>query len=996
MKADFSRNTFHPWRHYRRVLGQQGRVVIDADANEQTSINLATTEQTTFDVIGPAGVPETSLSSGYDGGFQIGIASGGGDLTISHGRIYVDGLLVENNLDTTLTTQPFLPLSPGNFGPAGVSGKGSVYGVYLDAWERVITAVDDPEILEIALGGPDTSLRSQIAWQVKLGAIDTSEFGENPSCAEILPPWGEIANQGKLAAQGGAPSTDPLPCVLPPQTGYQSLENQLYRVEIHTAGGYGTATFKWSRENGSVIAGIVSQLNGSFSSPTFKVTTVGRDSTLGFAPGDWVELIDDDSEFQTGHGELIQCGTVDGNAMTISLQTAPTLTIDPTKHPKLRRWDQQQGANANGVLISDGSWIALENGVQVQFSNGQFEIGDYWLIPARTATSADTTGTIEWRIDSTTNAPAFEYPKGIKHYYAKLAIVAFNGETFTPPPGASGVTDCRIFFPPLTDLQPQASPCTLVLEAGSDWVGLINSLFANQPSLDAEICFATGTFATTQPVVIATTGNVKVSGAGLGTRLIGTGIEAVLQFQGCATAIVRDLYASADSVDAPPDGTTKASRVIHGALDFVSCGEVLVENVSLSCGAALLPGAACLVVRSDPTLNPTTGTGVARVRGSTFAVGEMQYGVLLVHQQRAYVEDNAIGALQTSGLKWSAKIGNALFQRQIVKQLVGSPSLLMAKAASSSSSSSTSTSTTRTRASLKSRAVATPKSAVATPKSAAATPKSAVTTPEVEKFNAGVAVGGNAIKFVSPPQIGQVFQTYVDLNGPKEFANQNDLYTYVSNAAHLLVTDPAARSQFPSLGQYINGLERNDPVVGARAIAVGGRAITELRITDNSIANMLAGIIVGVSHRERRPPALPADSMQHIRISGNVINLVQPAVTVGSMPRFGIFAGNLGNLMIEGNEVSVASLRRLPTDGIRVYGYLGKKMIVRHNHTAGFTRDIFVRALLPTGPKPGTTYWFTTPPAIGTPNTNLWLVADNLVEGNNIDAQACMVVDNWP
>ena len=855
MKADFSRNTFHTWRHYRRVLGQQGRVVIDADANEQTSIDLATAEQTTYDVIGPAGVPETSLSSGYDGGFQIGIASGGNDLTISHGRIYADGLLVENNLDTTLTTQPFLPLSPGNFGPAGVSGKGGVYGVYLDAWERLITPVDDPEILEIALGGPDTSLRSQIAWQVRLGAIDTKGFGENPSCAQIPPPWGEIANQGKLAAQGGAPSTDPLPCVLPPQTGYQSLENQLYRVEIHTGGGYGTATFKWSRENGSVIAGIVSQVNGSYSSPTFKVTTVGRDSTLGFAPGDWVELIDDDSEFQSGAGELIQCGAVDGNAMTISLQSAPTLTIDPTKHPKIRRWDQSgSAATASGIVVADGSWIALENGVAVQFSNGQFEVGDYWLIPARTATSADTTGTIEWRTDPSTGAPAFEYPKGIKHYYAKLAIVAFDGEAFSSPPGASGVTDCRIFFPPLTGLAPQASPCTLVLEAGSDWVGLINSLFANQPSLDAEICFATGTFATTQPVPIATTGNVKVSGAGWGTRLVGTGIEAVLQFQGCATAVVRDLLASADSVDAPPDGTTKASRVIHGALDFVGCGEVLVENVSLSCGAALLPGAACLVVRSDPSVNPTTGTGVARIRGSTFAVGEMQYGILLVHQQRAYVEDNAISALQSSGIKWNIKIGNALFQRQIVKQLVGSPSLPVAKVSTSSSSSSS----TRSRASLKSRAVATQQSAVVQ--------KNANAAPEVEKLNASVTVGSNAIKFVSPPQIGQVFQTYVDLNGPKEFANQNDLHTYVSNAAQLLVTDPTARRQFPSLGQYLNGLERSDPVVGARAIAVGGRAITELRISDNSIANMLSGIIVGVSHREKRPPALPADSMQHIRI----------------------------------------------------------------------------------------------------------------------------------
>ncbi len=77
------------------------------------------TEQTTFDVIGPTGVPETSLSPGYNGGFQIEIASDEGDLTITHGRMYVEGLLVENDADTTLTTQPFLPLSkPRSVRPA--------------------------------------------------------------------------------------------------------------------------------------------------------------------------------------------------------------------------------------------------------------------------------------------------------------------------------------------------------------------------------------------------------------------------------------------------------------------------------------------------------------------------------------------------------------------------------------------------------------------------------------------------------------------------------------------------------------------------------------------------------------------------------------------------------------------------------------------------------------------------------------------------------------
>ena len=40
-----------------------------------------------------------------------------------------------------------------------------------------------------------------------------------------------------------------------PLGGYSGLENQLYRVEIHLAAmEAGAVTFKWSRENGSVVA----------------------------------------------------------------------------------------------------------------------------------------------------------------------------------------------------------------------------------------------------------------------------------------------------------------------------------------------------------------------------------------------------------------------------------------------------------------------------------------------------------------------------------------------------------------------------------------------------------------------------------------------------------------------------------------------------------------------------------------------------------------------
>ena len=38
MRGDFTRDTFDPTRHYSGVLLQQGRVQLDADANEQSAI----------------------------------------------------------------------------------------------------------------------------------------------------------------------------------------------------------------------------------------------------------------------------------------------------------------------------------------------------------------------------------------------------------------------------------------------------------------------------------------------------------------------------------------------------------------------------------------------------------------------------------------------------------------------------------------------------------------------------------------------------------------------------------------------------------------------------------------------------------------------------------------------------------------------------------------------------------------------------------------------
>ena len=55
MKADLTRNTFHPFRHFTQVLIQQGRVQLDADWNEEAAILLRYLRSIAADIIGSHG-----------------------------------------------------------------------------------------------------------------------------------------------------------------------------------------------------------------------------------------------------------------------------------------------------------------------------------------------------------------------------------------------------------------------------------------------------------------------------------------------------------------------------------------------------------------------------------------------------------------------------------------------------------------------------------------------------------------------------------------------------------------------------------------------------------------------------------------------------------------------------------------------------------------------------------------------------------------------------
>lgn len=487
MHADLSRDTFRPDRHYAAVLAQQGRVQLDADANEQAAIQLHLARTTAVDLIGQHGGPRGAT------GFEVGFLGGSrelDDLSLGGGRYYVDGIQLDatrpepgvpaeedaaDDADTPATwtywDQPdgFRdPERPGDRLPTQFP-----YLACLKVWERSVTAAEDPLLREVALGPamPDTAARIRTVWQVLPvpGAqLELDDGATKDQVREAFARWSAAqAPTARMAARAERPEhADDGPCLVRPDARYRGPENQMYRVEIHQGGTAEDATFKWSRENGSVTLPVTG-IDGTWA----ELASLGHDDKLGLDVGDQVELVDTG---YTSRGEplpLLRVEETDlpGRRVRLSDEPHPSVGRRPGLHPYLRRWDQRSGSGHGGgprrakdsatklrggaVRIEEGGWLPLEDGVCVYFEPGRtYRSGDFWTVPARTVT-----GGVEWPTDAA-RRPLLQSPQGIRVHFAPLAWVL----------GEGSVADLRMTFAPLAAAIPAADERQLAAEADAE------------------------------------------------------------------------------------------------------------------------------------------------------------------------------------------------------------------------------------------------------------------------------------------------------------------------------------------------------------------------------------------------------------------------------------------------------------------------------------------------------------------------------------------------
>ncbi len=409
MKGDFTRVTFRPERRYRRVYMQQGRAQLDADFNEQTDISEHLVSSLGQDVIGSSGAAAS--------GFQV-LLSGGRDLRILPGRMYVDGKLCVLDAELLYTQQRDLP---GAAVPSGdpLDTSRTPYLVYLDVWERHVSCLEDGTLREVALQGADTCTRTQLVTQVKLLRLTSDPSSNTAAAWDSQPEWRTLTASapGKLTVSLDA-------------AGYQGHENQLYRVEVHDTQG-ADIYYKWSRDNGAICTRVTLTADRQVT-----LDAAPRDEYSTFISGQLVELVDEACELGGRPGLVALLTRSENQDLQFDVQASPnTPSFAVGQRLWMRRWE------GFGKTVP-GTTLRLERGINAQFTSGKLRTGDYWQAPAREL-SAD----LAWPKEQTRPfAPLSVSPHGVRHSYARLAKVYLSQNQLVQ------IVDLRQLFISNTDI----------------------------------------------------------------------------------------------------------------------------------------------------------------------------------------------------------------------------------------------------------------------------------------------------------------------------------------------------------------------------------------------------------------------------------------------------------------------------------------------------------------------------------------------------------------
>ena len=530
MSADRGRLTHFPPRKYREVLSQQGRVLLEADTNEGQRIFTEEVRHDALDFVGPCGTPD----KGYE------VVAVGADLKITKGTMYVGGLRVTLEADEMYTSQPdwldigeVAPWAEGLWrAPASFLAKHAEATLVLR--EQEITAVEDPALREVALGGPDTAARTRLLQRVV--AADTP----SATCAAAAgtvgafwsahglvydPATAALESRARLQVTPVADAAPPSPCDPPSASGFLGADNQMLRVQVTAFdAANSTGTILWGYYNASTLYRATVQ-----SATTVKLAS--RPVAAEYQPrsGQVVQVLSRAADL----GEGAFAAALTGHFAKLSAPYAPDTQIvtlpvaSPLPQPPfanatdvyLRLWEDQAAFTIGTAVVLPGT------GLQVTITRstaGPLHIGDFWCIAARPLTP-----NIVYP-ERLTGAP--QPPDGPRMWACPLAVVAGGGAAFTV------VDDCRLPFDNLVELTARKGgdcACTVCVTPEAHKAGAPSLQKAIDTVIAAgggTVCVEPGKFTLEEPLLIE---------KGRSLAIVGKGISSILE-AGTSAIEVRD------------------------------------------------------------------------------------------------------------------------------------------------------------------------------------------------------------------------------------------------------------------------------------------------------------------------------------------------------------------------------------------------------------------------------------------------------------------------
>ncbi|WMS87818.1 DUF6519 domain-containing protein [Pleionea litopenaei] len=513
---DISRSIFDPEKHYRSVGQQQGRVLTDDDWNENNNIDEHYQRGLAFDVVGSAGSPNE--------GFRISdpvITDRGVDFKIAAGTFYLGGMRL-----TLENSESYLLQSDWLQGPELVEGSGPRNDlVVLEAYQQTVTAVEDSELFEVALGSADTTTRQKLMQRIHLlGDIDSAE------CEHA---WAEFK---QMLVEDGSWQSDN--CLLPDAQlnvgfvdsgvgddlcrptaagGYLGAENQAIRVQL-----VDESHLTWGFDNAAPLYRVEVDVDRRtlrlMTPPKDQMQWPSADQVVEILP--WCAVLPNNQKLAEHSGHLTRVST-SYNPDTGAIEIADAIPEDGFdeweqrldsdelsengRYYFLRVWNRgSDRESSESIEFSPNVPVALGNtGVEITLSGTQFNGGDYWVIAVRPETPKQA---MPWILE------AGRGPNGVKRYFSPLAILSWQADQ------SVSVTDCRPRFRPLTR---QKICCSYVIGDGVSSFGDFNSIeeaLDRLPQKGGELCLLPGIHRAN--VTILNKSGITIKGCGRRTKVI--------------------------------------------------------------------------------------------------------------------------------------------------------------------------------------------------------------------------------------------------------------------------------------------------------------------------------------------------------------------------------------------------------------------------------------------------------------------------------------------